>query len=65
MSTETEAPHLPDQAERDASARTEAIIAAVLTLAAVGTRGAQDAVHVVGEYRKILLQLSATADPFR
>jgi hypothetical protein len=62
---ETAALQPPDRSQRDASDRTEAIIAAVLTLAAVGTRGAQDAVDVVGKYRKILLQLRATADPFR
>jgi hypothetical protein len=58
MSTETAAASPPREPERDAL-RAEAIIAAVLTLAMVGTRGEKDAAHVVMEYRKILHELRA------
>jgi hypothetical protein len=58
MSTETAAASPPREPERDAL-RAEAIIAAVLTLAMVGTRGEKDAGHVVKEYRKILHELRA------
>jgi hypothetical protein len=55
----------PPEPERDTRLRTEAIVAAVLTLATIGTQGVQDAVRVVREYRKILQELRATGDSFR
>jgi hypothetical protein len=50
---------------RDASTHAEAMIAAVLTLAVVGTaERSSSAKYVVGEYKKVLQELRATGDAF-
>jgi hypothetical protein len=49
---------------RDAGIQAEAIIAAVLTLAVVGTGKQSTAKYVVGEYKKVLQEFRATGDSF-
>jgi hypothetical protein len=49
---------------RGAGIQAEAIVAAVLTLAVVGTAKGSSAKDVIGEYKKVLQELRATGDAF-